>query len=158
MGKGDGFWFQSYWWECPNKLNLNFIHLYLTKKIFKKTQYDHYKLLFQNLVTSMDALYAFIGEENSVNRQNHTGNILKRIPGVFWCNYYNPIFTEFLNKENKLYNFPWYHIEEINTGGTFTILTEQPIDKQIEQKEKEAQEYFGKEKFNGKAQDYPIIS
>ena len=57
-----------------------------------------------------------------------------------------------------MFNFPWYDIEELDIGGTFTMLTEIPDDKQIEQKEIEAQEYFGKEKFNGKALDFPVLS
>jgi hypothetical protein len=60
-------------------------------------------------------------------------------------------------KEDKLTDFPWFHIEEMNTDGIFAMLTEHPFDPNMEQIEKDAQDYLCIEKFNGKGKDYPHI-
>ncbi|WP_349408781.1 hypothetical protein [Pseudalkalibacillus sp. SCS-8] len=154
IGKGKGFWFSSNWWQHPKEDTLNHVTLYMNKTFFnqKKAMVPPF---FENLVNEFNAIYGYVAEEESIDRQHTTGNLLDRLPGVFWLNFYSPVFVDYLTKE-QLHHFSWHNIYEQNEG-IVTQLSKSPFDPMMAELEKQAQEAFGTSKFNGRAQDYPDI-
>ena len=157
LGKGKGFWFSTSWWLHPNELSLNHLTIVLSKKLFNQIKKDNLTL-FEDLVYSFEAIYGYVTEEEAEDRQHTTGKLTERIPGVFWLNFFSPVFVDYLNKDNNLlFEFPWENIKDFKKGGVITQLTENPFDKTIVDLEKKAQETLGLSKFNGIANDYPNL-
>ncbi|MGB3259910.1 hypothetical protein [Paenisporosarcina sp.] len=156
LGKGKGFWFSTTWWLHPNELSMNFLTLHLNKKLFNEIRRDNFTL-FEELVDRFEAIYGYVTEEKAEDRQHTTGKLTDRIPGIFWSNYFSPVFIDYLNKENSLFEFPWKNIKEFNNGGVITQLTESPFDETIVDLEKKAQNTLGLNKFKGNVNDYPNL-
>lgn len=157
LGKGKGFWFSTDWWLDPNELIMNHLTLVLNKKLFNQIKKDNLTL-FEDLVYSFEAIYGYVTEEEAEERQHTTGKLTERIPGVFWLNFFSPVFVDYLNKDNNvLFEFPWENIKNFKKGGVITQLTESPFDKTIVDLEKKAQEELGLSKINGNVNDYPNL-
>jgi hypothetical protein len=91
-------------------------------------------------------------------RQHTTGQLTERIPGIFWLNFFSPIFVNYLNSGNLLLDFPWETIKAFDDGSILTQLTNNPFNDEIlEDLEIKVQDFLGKDKFNGSANDYPHI-
>lgn len=156
LGKSKGLWFDTHWWLHPTELSLNYLTIYLNKKVFNQIKND-ILLLFEGLVDCFEAIYGYITEEEAEERQHITGTLKERIPGIFWINYFSPVFVDYLNNGGLLYEFPWKRIMEFNNRGIITQLIDNPFDQTIVDLEKTAQELFGVSKFNATAKDYPNI-
>lgn len=156
LGKGKGFWFSTTWWLHPNELSMNYLILHLNNKLFNEIRKDNFTL-FEELVDRFDAIYGYITEAEAEDRQHTTGKLTNRLPGIFWINYFSPVFVDYLNNENVLFEFPWENIKEFNNGGVITQLIENPFDETIVDLEKKAQYALGLNKFKGNVTDYPNL-
>jgi len=85
----------------PNELSLNHLTIVLSKKLFNQIKKDKLTL-FEDLVYSFEAIYGYVTEEEAEDRQHTTGKLTERIPGVFWLNFFSPVFVDYLNKDNNL--------------------------------------------------------
>lgn len=153
-GKGKGFWYQVHWWKHPSKKTLNYLTVYLSKKVFKQKTREIF-LFFTELVENMDATYGYVTNEESRNRQHVTGTLRERLPGVFWLNYFSLLFVDYLGK-NSISEFSWKEILE-NKNGIITQLAETPDEKVISELEEKAHNYFGESKFDGSDANYPNL-
>jgi hypothetical protein len=156
LGKSKGYWFQTHWWLHPTELSLNYLTIYLNKKIFNQIKNDILPL-FEGLVECFDATSGYVTEEEARNRQHITGTLKERIPGIFWLNYFSQVFVDYLNNGNSLYEIPWKKLKEFNNNGVIAQLTEGPFDRTIVDLEKKVQERLDVSKFNATAKDYPKI-
>lgn len=156
LGNSKGYWFQTHWWLHPTELSLNYLTIYLNKKVFNQIKNDILPL-FEGLVGCFEAIYGYVTEEEAEERQHITGTLKERIPGVFWLNYFSQVFVDYLNNGDSFYDFPWKRIKEFNNKGIIAQLTDNPFDHTIADLEKKAQELFGASKFNATAKDYPKI-
>ena len=156
LGKGKGYWFQTHWWLHPTELSLNYLTIYLNKKVFNQIKKDILPL-FEGLVNCFDAIYGYVTDEEAEVRQHITGTLNERIPGVFWLNYYSQVYVDYLNKENSFYAFPWHRIKELSKEGIITELTDNPFDQTIADLENKARKVIGVSKFNADAKDYPKV-
>jgi hypothetical protein len=156
LGKSKGYWFQIHWWLHTTELSLNYLTIYLNKKVFNQIKNDILPL-FEGLVDCFEAIYGYVTEEEAEERQHITGTLKERIPGVFWLNYFSQVFVDYLNDRNSFYDLPWARLKEFSNKGIITQLTEDPFVHTIADLEKKAQELFGVSKFNATAKDYPKI-
>jgi hypothetical protein len=156
LGKSKALWFDTHWWLNPTELSLNYLTIYLNKKLFNQKKNDILPL-FEGLVDCFESIYGYVTEQEAEDRQHTTGTLKERIPGIFWHNYFSPVFVDYLNNGNSFFDFPWKNIKEFNNGGIITQLTENPFDPNIVDLEKNAHELFGISKFNANAKDYPKI-
>lgn len=156
LGKGKGFWFSTNWWLHPNELSLNYFTLFLNKKLFNIIKKD-ILTLFGELVHCFEAIYGYVTEEVAEDRQHTTGKLTERIPGVFWLNFFSPVFVDYLNKDNNLFEFPWENIKDLKKSGIITQLTESPFDEKLLVLEKKAQKALGLNKIISNVNDYPNL-
>lgn len=156
LAKSKGYWSQTHWWLHPNELSLNYLTIYLNKKVFNQVKNDILPL-FEGLVDCFEAIYGYVTEEEAEERQHITGTLKERIPGVFWLNYFSQVFVDYLNCGNSFNDIPWKRIKELGNKGIITQLTDNPFDQLIADLEKKAQELLGVSKFNATAKDYPKI-
>lgn len=156
VGKSKGYWFQTHWWLHPTEFSLNYISIYLNKKVYNQIKKDILPL-FEGLVDCFEAIYGYVTEEEAMSRQHITGTLKERIPGVFWLNYFSQVFVDYLNNGNSFYEIPWERIKEFSNKGIVTQLTDNPFDQTIADLEKKAQELLGVSKFNATAKNYPKI-
>ena len=155
LGASKGYWFSTTWWLHPTDLILNDVTVYMNKKVFDQIKHD-IQALFEDLVDCFEAVYGYVTEAKAKDRQHITGTLTDRIPGIFWLNYYSPVFVNYLNQDNAFNEFPWNRIEEWNKG-VFTQLSDGPFDKPLADLEKQAQKSLGVHKFNATAADYSNI-
>lgn len=135
------------WWARGPKARPNSITFYFTKETFARHReaIDH---IFKETFIFMDGLYGYITHDKPKKRQHVMGGIETRMPGVFWCNYFGPLYVDFFGRE-KILTGPWVKTEELSSGAIIAYLADQP-DKEILQSdrlEKQAKEYLGAESF-----------
>jgi hypothetical protein len=130
FGKGKGFWFDTAWWLHPSILSLNYITIYLSKKLFYQKKSSILNL-FSELTSHFDAIYGYVSEEMAQERQHTTGTLIERIPGIFWLNFYSPIFVNYLNTGFLLLDFPWEKTKVFGDGSVLPQLTKSPYDEII---------------------------
>ncbi len=83
-----------------------------------------------------------------------TGTIIECIPGIFWLNYFGPVFVDFVGRD-KFKNAPCYKKEEMPDGGYMLMTAEDPFNPNDQMKRKAEQdlkEYFGLEYFGNPKQ------
>jgi hypothetical protein len=156
LGKGKGLWFSVAWWLHPRSTSLNYLTISLTNKLFDAKK-DIILSLFQGLIKGLTPIYGYITIREAEERQHITGTLKERIPGIFWLNYFSPIFVDYLSKDHSIYDFPWNAITEVDPDGVITQLSETPFDKTMIEMENLAHELFGESKFNVTAEDFPNI-
>ncbi len=156
LGKSKGYWFSTHWWLHPTELSLNYLTIYLNKKVFNRIKNDIFSL-FEELVECFEAIYGYVTEEEAEERQHITGTLKERILGVFWLNYFSEVLVDYVNNRDSFYELPWKRIKYVNHKGIITQLTDDPFDPTIADLEKKAQRSIGVSKFNGTAKDYPKI-
>ncbi|MDQ6598948.1 hypothetical protein [Bacillus salipaludis] len=55
LGKSKGYWCQTHWWLHPTELSLNYLTIYLNKKVFNQIKNDILPL-FEGLVDCFEAI------------------------------------------------------------------------------------------------------
>lgn len=145
------FFTQTQWWDCPNQANLNWISLSIADNLIHR-QSEAIVAFFKDAIDLLQAVYGFIGHQDTVYRQHVTGTLKTRLPGVFWYNYFGPTYVDFFTEE-KIASFPWFSIAKLN-GGLITSLSDSPkklLD--VEELEMGAKEHLGSDSF-GDVGDY----
>ena len=139
------FWVLNTWWECPDRVNLNWVSFHIAAGHIDKRK-DAIVGLFKDMIRIFEAIYGYIGHDDTIHRQHVPGTLQKRMPGVFWYNYFGPKYVEFFTRD-RIVTFPWFSIEEMN-GGLITCLSESPKDLLAsDELEKKAKVHLGSESF-----------
>lgn len=141
------------WSKCEGMKKVNMITFSISSTKYKKVM-QCILALFKETVNLIEAFYGYIAHSDTVDRQHATGTILTRIPGMFWCNYFNRNYVDFFGKE-KFDETQWYKVEKNNENGVFLFLDEKPdgiilIDKTIEERSKK---YLGYDSFANRQEE-----
>ncbi|WP_127531747.1 hypothetical protein [Paenibacillus kobensis] len=156
-GKGmkPAFYFEAMWWVSPLRVFNTFSFLF-HDTIFRRNRFE-IDQEFQECISLFLADYGFISHETSYLRQHVTGRLEDRMPGIFWCNYFGPLYIDFFGEE-RLRVFPWIDVTN-QSNGMITYLSDDPfqlIDNN--EKEESAKNYLGRESFGDlvRKQQYPF--
>lgn len=151
--KEPNFRFDMHWWRHPSQKSINNISFYMSQKSFTKKR-DVLIDLFKYSILLFDAFYGYISHEIPQERQHVTGTIETRIPGVFWCNFYENKYVDFFGKK-RLLSFPWYKTEAVDNSGIICFLTESPHKELLasDELERRAQIHLGIDSF-GELEEY----
>ncbi|MFC3800979.1 hypothetical protein [Cohnella sp. GCM10012308] len=135
---------QVSWWEVPlrkyNNITLLFNHLTLNKIN------SELKSIFNSCICIVDADYGYISHLGPQERQHVTGRLEDRMPGIFWCNYFGPMFLDFFGAK-RMFDYEWYD-KFAHHNGLLTYLAEDPfvlVDNEIP--EEKAKQYLGSKSF-----------
>lgn len=115
----------SSWWDCPNKESINIINFLFTKETFNNNQ-EQVEKLFRHTIHSTNSFYGNISEMTPSLRQGSGIMLNKKLPGVYWCNYFSEQIIERAGKE-KIKAFNWWHSENDVKNGCYFYLTESPF-------------------------------
>ncbi|MDA8236194.1 MAG: hypothetical protein M0Z31_15630 [Clostridia bacterium] len=125
----------------------NDVTFFFSPKVFAKHR-NIIEHIFKETYHLFDGFYGYITHNRPESRQHVTGSIKTRIPGLFWCNYFSPLYVDFFGRE-KILSGPWVKTEELDSGTIVTYLAGEP-DKEILESdffEKRAKEHLGIESF-----------
>ena len=134
-------------WARGPKARPNDITFFLNPEIFIQNK-GVMEFVFRETFILFDGLYGYITHNWPQRRQHVTGGIDTRMPGVFLCNYFGPLYVDFFGRE-KILSGPWVKTEELDSGTIVTYLADEP-DKEILESdflEKRAKEHLGVESF-----------
>ncbi|MDA8236193.1 MAG: hypothetical protein M0Z31_15625 [Clostridia bacterium] len=144
--KNPNFLFDVGWAKGP-VASINDVTFFIKTTAFSKNK-EVYISIIRELFELLDGLYGYITLKSPRERQHVTGGIETRMPGVFWCNYFGPLYVDFFGRE-KILSGPWVKTEELDSGTIITYLADEP-DKEIVESdflEKQAKEHLGVESF-----------
>lgn len=118
------FFFQTQWWDCPDQVNLNWVSINVADNWAEKNL-DNITALFKDMINIFQACYGFVGYQDTVLRQHVTGTLKSRLPGIFWLNYFGPVYVKFFSKD-KIEKYAWSK-SEVFSNGLLTTLSSSPL-------------------------------
>jgi hypothetical protein len=133
-------------WSIGKNARPNYIFLDIHPSTFKKNRevIDH---IFHEIFILVDGLFGYISYDKAESRQRIPGGLNRMLPGVFWCNYFSPLYVDFFG-EDKLLAGPWIKTERLENGTVVTFLAEEPEDLlESVEREQRAKEYLGTDCF-----------
>jgi hypothetical protein len=135
-------------WYKGERARLNFINIMFHGRNVLK-DLERITMLFRSLLSTVSGVYGYLTDYEVQARQFLPGTLEKRLPGVFWCNYFGKHYVDFLTRD-KLLSLQWAKIEKFEDG-SLCFLTDRPdspllLSDNLEKdfRDKIGVEYFGR--------------
>lgn len=113
------------WHRCSNA-SFNFVTVWLSPKCLLKNYGIEALLSFgEKLFDFTGALYGFISRVDVEISQFVAGTLITRLPGIFWANFFGPLYIDFFGKD-KVENAPCYQKRTLSHGGMLLLTSETP--------------------------------
>lgn len=112
----------------------------------KNIKYTNYLLLKKEEKYNRDQISIEISEQTEKELQK---GLTEHLPGIYWANFFGPIYVEFFGRE-KLLSAPAYKVEELPEGGILLLTSASPLDwdnPETKEIERAVVEHLGKEAF-----------
>jgi len=106
----------SIWWGRGPKVIFNYVSMWVDQLFIKKKGGVEVLLhLAERLFDYTGNFYGYVSRIDVEKFQHVPGTICERLPGVYWLNFFGPLYVDFFGKK-KINESPCYHKKWIEGG------------------------------------------